>query len=397
RDSWGSLPARVLRPQLAVFLLLTPALVFFTGQFSPWAPLVNVIAIPLVGMLIVPLCLVGTALLFLLPATGQWLLGVAEALLDACFAMLAWVAAQGGVVTVPGHVGLWAALSAAVAALLWLLPMPARQRLLTIPLCLPLLFPRLEPAPEHGEFHSHILDVGQGLAVVVQTANHVLLYDSGARYHQEFDLGEAVVVPVLKRLGRPVLDGVVISHWDNDHSGGLESVLAAFAVARRYGPDRIGPLWQQCSPQSWRWDGVLFAFMRSPAQATAGNNSSCVLRISGAHYSLLLPGDIERAVERDLVLQYGEGLHSEVLVVPHHGSATSSSWPFIKTVNPQLVIYSAGFGNAFGHPAELVQDRYAVLGTVPVNTGASGMVSIESGEGGLKISSYRDRHPRYWR
>ncbi len=397
QDGSASRVKRWLKPQLAVFLLLVPALIYFTGQFSPWAPLVNLVAIPLVGLVIVPLCLITVAGLFLWADLGEVLLTATDFLIIHSLEVLGWVADHGGAVSITTGSSPWPPLFAGLAALLWLLPMTARLRLLSIPLCLPLLLPRHTPGPEPGQFHGHILDVGQGLAVVIQTHKHTLLYDTGAWYHEEFDLGEAVVVPVLRSLGSKLLDGVVISHWDNDHAGGLESVLASFPVARRYAPDTELPGWQHCGARSWQWDGVEFQFLRGN-QPGEGNNSSCVLRISTESYSLLLPGDIERAVERQLAVNHPETLHSDVMLAPHHGSNTSSSWPFIKKVDPQWVIYSAGFGNAFGHPATVVQERFKQLGAGALTTHATGMITLQPdpASGAPQFTRYRDRHPRYW-
>ena len=260
----------------------------------------------------------------------------------------------------------------------------------------------------------HVLDVGQGLSIIVRTRNHALLYDTGAQLSADFNLGAAVVVPTLRALDIRALDAVVISHGDNDHAGGLPGIEKAVAIGRLLGNRadlNTGTAVQLCAEQdAWNWDGVEFRFLSSGLQYAGENNSSCVLQISSSAGSVLLPGDIEREAEVQVVKNYGSELASTVLLAPHHGSQTSSSYAFLKRVEPDYVVFSAGYRNSFGHPHQRVLARYAEFGARALNTSASGMISFEfggawqgsAGAGGAaqgEIATpgeYRRQKIRYW-
>lgn len=408
---------RWLAPQVVVFVALAPLLAAWTGQLALLAPLINLVAIPVVGLFVVPLCLAGVGLLFVCAPLAavvllcaDRVLGLVWSGLQVCAAVSSpWLLWQVGPVSMP------ALLCAVGAMLLVLTPFPWWRRWLCLPLGLPLLLPVAAAMPA-DEAQLHILDVGQGLAVIVQTAEHALVYDTGARLSPEFSLSTAVVLPVLRRLGIERLDALVISHFDNDHGGGLEDLLAAVPVARWYSSDRQQALARlrpgaSANPalraeacqrgQEWDWDGVLFRFLHPPplsGVAVSANDNSCVLQIRFGEQGVLLPGDIERGAERQLVRSIGTGLGSDLLIAPHHGSDTSSSYPFLKQVRPGFVVFTAGYRNRFGHPASAVLRRYRELATRILVTHETGMLSFRLRRHGplAPPRSFRAERPRYW-
>ena len=395
---------RSLRPQLAVALALLAPLLFWTGQASLLGPLVNLAAIPLVGFVIVPLCLAATCcLLFsetvagLLFALAQWLLrgllaGLESAAeLGASYALLAPSASD----------ALSLALTA-LACLLLLLPRGFPARCIAGVLLLPLLL-----APDRKEreelLRLHVLDVGQGLAVLVETRRHVLLYDTGASFSPDASIGDRIVLPVLDAMAIRRLDAVVLSHADDDHSGGFPAIAAAMPMDRVYSsfdpPSAPVAAWPCRDYVNWRWDGVEFRFLHPASPRDSDNNNSCVLQIRAGDFRALLPGDIEAGVERELAAGYRRELRSDVLLAAHHGSNTSSSWPFLKMTDPDYIVFAAGYRNAFGHPAARVIGRAGFFTSRLLNTSELGMISmIVPGRGApLRVTGFRREYPRYWR
>ena len=296
------------------------------------------------------------------------------------------------------------------AALLLLLPKGVCRRGLIVPLILPFI-PLSKSIGSTSEIENslrvHIIDVGQGLSVIVQTAGHTLLFDSGANLSPDFNIGSAVVVPALRALGITRLDTVVISHGDNDHAGGLSGIRGQMAIdeiianATDVDPDVEATLCDTVS--DWNWDGVEFRFLQTGLDFPDENNNSCVLQLRFSGVAILLPGDIEREAELQLVLRYGDELASTVLLAPHHGSISSSSYGLLKRVRPDYVIFSAGYHNSFGHPHETVVARYGEFSTEMLTTSRTGMISFDFGVGALsapvnvKAQIYREQNIRYWR
>jgi competence protein ComEC len=245
-----------------------------------------------------------------------------------------------------------------------------------------------------------ILDVGQGLSQVVQTQNHTLLFDTGARYPSGFNLGESVINPYLKAKQINSLDKIIISHADNDHIGGLIDVLPAFEVGEilTSTPNKITRQSSYCyAGQQWRWDGVLFEIL-NPTQNTRlkGNNASCVLKVSTDQFSVLLSADIEKKTEKRLVKYQREQLNSDILISPHHGSKTSSTQGFLDAVSPSIVVVSSGYQNRFNHPAQQIIDRYKANNIKLINSNCAGQISIKLGTE-ISINEYRKDNARYYR
>ena len=348
-----------VRLQLWITLALLPLTLGFFGLLSWLAPLANIVAIPIVGTLIVPMALIGLGV--------GWL---SSTLQDMC-----WVAAihiiQGLnsyltlLAQIPYGKQIWL-LSAShllflsVALALWLLPKGMLPRLLTPFLLLPVLF--RWPSVAQGEAQLSIIDVGQGLSILIQTQHHALLYDTGANQNA----GERIINRYLHWRGVQRLNGLMISHNDKDHTGGADALMQQFvpqqvwysATPEGYQLPPKTPQQLCVAGQRWQWDRVRFEVL-SPitgAYYDKDNNRSCVLRVSGEGFSVLLTGDMELPAET-MLLKQGASLQSEVLVLGHHGSKTSSSEPFLAAVKPKLAIVSAGYHNQFKHPSPSVITR----------------------------------------
>ncbi|MFW5969548.1 MAG: ComEC/Rec2 family competence protein, partial [Halofilum sp. (in: g-proteobacteria)] len=264
---------------------------------------------------------------------------------------------------------------------------------------LPLLF--WHPArPDEGEVRLHLLDVGQGLAAVIRTRDHTLVYDTGARFSARFDAGSAVVVPFLRARGVRRIDALVLSHLDNDHAGGRDAVLADLAPAVLWSsaPRRLDRDARLCGRgRGWTWDGVRFRFLHpDPDDALTGNDASCVLRIDAPGGSLLLPGDIEETAEWRLLAR-GADLGADVVVAPHHGSLTSSTPDFVRSVDPDHVLYAVGYRNRWNFPRPEVVARWAPANGLGTDCAGAIRVSIHPEAGVSEPRGWRQLAPRLWR
>jgi competence protein ComEC len=386
---------------LLMTLALLPLTVWFFGQASLVAPLANLVAVPFVSFVIVPFDLVACALLFAWPWAGRLLLHACAHLVDALWWMLQYLAAWPAAMQYLPETSLLAFALACVGAVWLLAPRGVPARALGALALLPLCWPRTT-LPADGAFRATIIDVGQGLSVLVRTRSHALLVDTGARYPSGFDLGQAAVVPALHALGVTHLDGLVISHGDNDHSGGAASVLSAYPGTPVWGGEPArGPVpMRQCDAgQHWRWDGVDFRLLRPPAPVMVhGNDAGCVLLVGGAGGRLLLPADTSSKVEPDIARAVPPG-PPLVLLVPHHGSKTSSSAAYLQALHPELAIASTGYLNGYHHPAAEVVARYTTLGIPLLDTPDTGAVRIAFPADAPPriLSEARLRQARYWR
>ena len=395
------------RAQWAITLGLIPLMLALFQQVSLVSPLANAIAIPVVTFAVVPFALASIVV--------PW-----DLLLLVAHQVFAWLAVLLEVLSaLPSAVWqqhappLWTVL-AGVFGVLWLLAprgIPGRAIglawLLPLFVCLPLL-------PAEGAFRMTVLDVGQGLAVLVQTHAHNLLYDTGPRYSDTADAGNRIIAPVLRASGIARLDRLVVTHADNDHSGGAASLLQVIPIvefwsslplehpliAQRAQPPAVGTC---MAGQRWHWDGIDFEVLH-PTEEGYGNpkaktnDLSCVLLIHGAGGSVLLTGDIEAKSEGELVQRNPGGLHANVLVVPHHGSRTSSTTSFIAAVTPHTAAFTAGYRNRFGHPRQDVVDRYRAAGSERLRTDLDGALTFDFVPGEpVHKRLERVASPRYWR
>ena len=420
--AWG-------RAQWAVTLGMLPALLVLFQQFSLVSPLANFVAIPLVGLVITPLALAASlpGLGFLLPL-AHWLTSLLMAaiqfLSDLPVATWQQAAPPLAYVVIALLGGVW-----------MLLPRGFPARWLGLLAFLPLLnFSPLRPEPNTA--HITVLDVGQGLAVHVQTANHDLLFDAGPAYSADADSGNRIIVPYLRALGVRALDMLIVSHADRDHSGGAESVLGMLPVKQiksslpfEHALSAQALVHTDCiAGEAWEWDGVRFEVLHPDAElmrhraAHKTNDLACVLRIAVVGRAVLLTSDIEAEQELVLVKQMQQqklpsnravaqetrsaplrvvtrrpkNLAAEVMVVPHHGSRTSSTAEFIAAVGAREVIYPVGYRNQFGHPKPDVVARYFASGANAHRTDSDGAVTIALSAEGVQLAHQRLIDQRYW-
>ncbi len=387
---WG-----MLREQWLITLALAPLTLLLFGQVSLVGLLANALAIPWVTLLVTPLSLLGVLWAPLWDAAAQTVLWLGWVL--AGLAALPW--ATYSVAQAP----LWAGVAAVLGGLLLVLRLPWAMRFSGLPLLLPVLLWQ-PPRPAPGQFELLAADIGQGNAVLVRTAEHALLYDAGPRYANDSDAGQRVLVPLLRALDVR-LDRLVLSHRDSDHTGGGGAVLSAQPQA-----DLLSSLEDahelqslrhssRCvSGQAWEWDGVQFEVLYPQAEdygkARRSNALSCVLRVSNGVQTVLLAGDIEKAQEARLVAT-GPALRADWLLVPHHGSKTSSTAAFLDAVAPHTALAQAGYRNRFGHPAAEVVARYEERGVHLLNSAQCGAAHWHSGQP-HQTRCERQMHARYW-
>ncbi|MCE5181578.1 MAG: DNA internalization-related competence protein ComEC/Rec2 [Betaproteobacteria bacterium] len=389
--------------QWAVTMGLVPALLLMFQQVSIVSPLANAFAIPVISLAVVPLTLAGT----ILPL--DFLLLLAHQVMALCMAALEWLSRMPDAVWQQHAPPLWTVLAAVIGILWMLLPRGFPVRWLGMFGLAP-MFLVLPPQPAQGGLWIAVLDVGQGLAVVVQTRNHALLYDTGPRFTADADSGSRIVVPYLRAVGIKRLDGLVVTHDDSDHSGGAVSVLDAVPVgwlASSLPADSpILPHAKKSLPcfagQSWEWDGVRFEMLHPTWESYADvrirkNDRGCTLKITSPYGSVLLPADIERESEEEVLTRTPAALPATLLVAPHHGSKTSSTEAFISQVNPSIVVFTAGYRNSFGHPKPEVVERYRALGSGLYRSDQDGAVLLRFGkEEGVALQTWRQERRRYW-
>lgn len=390
----------LLRVQWVAGVGLLPLTLVMFQHGSLISPLANLIAVPWVSFLVVPLVLVGVGLSPLTPWVAETLWGLAHLAVWGLWPVLEHLAGWPG--------GQWRAappawtLLPALLGLAWFMaPRPWPNRWVGLLLLLPMLWPpRVEL--ETGAFRVAMLDVGQGLAVVVMTAEHTLVFDTGPRFSPRFDAGEAAVVPYLRHKKRSRIDTLIISHGDNDHIGGADAVLSRLPVTSvlSRNPARLDhPRSIEClAGQAWVWDQVAFRILHPPPFWAEDNASSCVLQVRGAGGSLLLTGDVEGLGEAVLRQSQGPALVSDILVLPHHGAASSLSESFLDRVSPRLALVSTGFDNRFGHPDERVLERLVRRQIPMLDTAREGAFHVDvHPDTGVRVrAGYRHEGRRHW-
>ncbi len=394
-----------MRAQALITVGMVPLTLALFQQVSLIAPLANAMAIPLVTFAVVPLALAGVVV----PADLLW--QIAHAVLSALMWLLEQLADAPSAVW-QQHAPVVPALIAAGFGVIWLAaPRGTPLRALGALWLLPLFLVRPAPPPV-GAFRMTVLDVGQGLAVAIETHARALLYDTGPRYSETADAGSRIVAPYLRGAGIARLDAMVVSHQDNDHSGGTVSLLHIMPIGRLLSSvladspllaalPKDGPTVIRCeSGQRWEWDGVVFSLLHpTPAEyadpRVKTNDLSCVLRIDSPHGSALLTGDIEAVSEGSLLDREAARLRADVLVVPHHGSRSSSTPAFVAAVAPQVAVFTPGYRNRYGHPRPEIVARYARSQTW--RTDLHGALTFTfSAAGSLHPRAERDFGRRYW-
>jgi len=409
----------LFREQWVITLALTPLTLLLFGQVSLVGLLANALAIPWVTLLVTPLAMLG--------ALWSALWGVAAWAIEVLGVFLGWLAAWPWATVSTAQAPVWAGVAGVLGGVLLAMRLHWRWRLLGVPLLLPVLLWQA-PQPPVGQFELLAADIGQGNAVLLRTAHHALLYDAGPRFSLESDAGNRVLVPLLRALDVP-LDMLVLSHRDSDHTGGAQPVLMMQPGATLLSSIELAHSLQtlrrasRCIVgQHWQWDGVTFEVLHPQAMdyddSHKTNAMSCTLRISNGAQTVLLAGDIEQAQEAKLVARWGKNaqpgqtgdmatgeatgaatgvghLRADVLLVPHHGSKTSSSAAFLDAVQPRFALVQAGYRNRFGHPASPVLVRYAEHHVTVVDTPRCGAAGWQSWQPDA-VRCEREVQQRYW-
>jgi competence protein ComEC len=351
-------------------------------------------------LIVVPLVLLGIVLLAFTFPVGEFVLHLAGQALAFFWPFLEYLSSL--------EFNLWhsptpstlAFVTGMIGVLILLLPKGMPARWIGVFWLIPLLSPHSE-TPETGEFWLAQLDVGQGLASVIQTQGHILIYDTGDKFSERFNAADAVIIPYLKQQNIPRPDLLIVSHGDRDHIGGAKVLLRKYpemkvltSIEAKIGNANV----EKCiEGQRWQWDGVDFEIL-NPAHAEdyQGNNSSCVLKVSNDKHSILMAGDIEQASESRLIRTQLEKLSANLLIAPHHGSKTSSSLAFINAVAPDFVVFPVGYRNRFGFPKQDIISRYESRQVKILNTARDGALLFRFEDPEMLISRYRHDNQRFW-
>ncbi len=375
---------------------LAPLLIYFFQQISIISPFANFITVPVISFLVVPSVL----FMFISPFITEQCLALINILLQGLDIILSMMAdlpyaaistAKAPIITVPLTL---------LAVFLLMAPKGLPARWLGLVFLLPSFFINIEK-PKQGEVTTTLLDVGQGLSAVIETANHILVFDTGAKYSNKFNMGDAVVVPFLESKGIERVNTLLISHGDNDHSGGALSIIKQKNVLNIL--TSVPNSLEQYSPilcmrgQEWEWDQVWFEILSPTEDFIDGkNNNSCVLKVSSIHGKILFTGDIEKPAEDWLVTNSADQLNSDILIAPHHGSKTSSTTPFLKQVSPKMILIPVGYRNRFLFPHQQVLERYKNLNIPWMSTAESGALTIQMKSNSAQFDSYRKSQIKYW-
>lgn len=388
--------------QWAMTIGLIPLLLGLFQQVSLVSPIANAFAIPLVSLVVVPLALLGAVLPWGIPL---WL---AHNVMGWTMSLLEWLDGLPQAVWTQHAPPAWS-IAAGMLGVLWILsPRGFPARWLGLVLLLPMFLNTPQP-PAPDTLRLVIFDVGQGLAVAAQTRHHALLYDAGPDFSDGADSGNRILVPSLRAMGISRLDGLVLTHDDTDHTGGAASIMQAMPIGWLSSSLPDGhPLLQtttdkrHCTDgQAWQWDGVQFEILHPDAGSYApgkirDNDRGCVLRISIGNQHILLAADIEKESESQLLREHPDKLPAALLVVPHHGSKTSSTEKFIAAVRPEYAVFTVGYLNRFGHPKQEVVQRYADSGSTLLRSDEDGAILVGMDAHGLEVERYRKTHRHYW-
>ena len=388
--------------QWAMSIGLIPLLLGLFQQVSLVSPLANAVAIPLVSLIVVPLSLLGAALPIDTP------LQLAHLAMDGVIHFLEWLNAMPQVVWQQHAPPTWSIVAGMLGVLVILLPRGFPARWTGFLLLMPMFLNTPEPPAAHT-LRMIIFDVGQGLAVVAQTRQHTLLYDAGPDFSGDADSGNRILIPALHAMGINQLDGLMLTHDDIDHTGGAASVMQNIPTGWLSSSlDDEHPLSQQINNirrcqngQTWQWDGVNFEVLYPDVNSYAeekikDNDRSCVLRISIGDQHILLTADIERKSEWQLLKRNADKLPATLLLVPHHGSNTSSTVEFINAVSPDYAVFTVGYRSRYGHPKPEVTQRYRDAGIQLLRSDMDGAIVVEMNAQGIQLERYRMTHRRYW-
>lgn len=387
------------RVQWVISFGLMPLSLLLFQECSIISFVANSIAIPWLAFLILPFCFLGTLFLYLSPAVGKYFLLIADQNLSGLWKLLTWFAQLHYATwqhAIPSTIIFFISL---IGILLLMLPAGFAGRCLGLIWLMPLIF--YQPIkPRMGDFWMTLLDVGQGLSVVIQTHKHTLIYDTGPRFANQ-DTGERVLLPYLRMLAITELDSLIISHGDNDHIGGATILLKTFPIRmiKSSVPDKLTSASYCLSGDTWQWDQVQFSILYPTTNDLhLGNDSSCVLQIDNGVQKLLLTGDIEKHAEKNLLARISKQLSADVLIAPHHGSKTSGLKEFIYTVAPSYVLFPIGYRNRYHFPHPSVIQTYQQIHAKQLDTAHSGAIQMkfDKTKQNLQVQEYRLKHKHYW-
>jgi competence protein ComEC len=398
----GRLPQRGVwwrwgRVQWVVAFALAPLLFLLFNQASLISPLVNLILVPWFSLVLVPLVLLSILTLWL-PLPHDFLVQVSATLAQQTLVLLHWIGESHHALIYRPDLPLWSWLLGLIGISLLLLPRGLPGRPLGLLILAPMLF-NSPQRPQYGEVLFTLLDVGQGLSCVVETAGHTLVYDTGPAYASGFNTAEAVLLPYLRSRGISRIDRLLISNADRDHAGGVELLHRGIPIESLFSGEPVERISSaRClAGQQWQWDGVVFRILHpeSEDRFRNANDTSCVLQVEAGAGRLLIPGDVEQDAERMLVERYAQTLQSDILVAPHHGSNTSSSQDFVTHTRPAYVLFSTGYRNRFGFPKATVMARWESAGATLFNSAETGAVQflLGSAEQELQPRLYRANQP----
>lgn len=386
--------------QLNITLALLPPTLLFFQQFPVWSPLANLIAIPWVGCTVLPLSLLAALLTPMSVPLQAWTLDLAALTMEGLWHILRWLDQWPGMVLYRPAPPLWTLIFALPGMVLLLAPRGLPSRWLGMLLCLPLLWPPAA-APAFGGFWFTLLDVGEGLAAVVRTRDHTLVYDTGRRLGTTLDTGRAALAPFLRYHGAERVDLLIVSHDDSQHTGGVRSLRELLPIDRILtsapGQTPIDGAEPCQAAQSWEWDSVRFQILHPPPTGFSGDEASCVLKVEGTAGRVLLPGDIETGGEMTLARNYGDRLAAEVLVAPHQGRRNLSTSAFLDAVQPRYILFATGYHNRYGYPRPDTVARYQGTGATLLDSSYEGALTfrLEPGQS-LEPERYRQEDRRYW-
>ncbi len=404
--------AGAVNTQIAVTLGLLPVTLVLFQEVSIISPVANAFAIPVVSLIVVPITLAGALLPF------DFILQLAHLVMSWCYAALAFLSELPNAVWQSHAPVRWTAVLAMVGVVWLLLPRGAAMRWVGAAAMLP-MFMVLPPSPKEGELWVTLLDVGQGLATVVRTAKHALVYDTGPRWNPDADSGNRIIAPYLRGEGIRVLDALIVSHADEDHSGGAKSIIDMRrpkwvltsmdekSEILRGAAEVMRCEWMEGGGDSWHWDGVDFDIIHPAKEAydikgVKTNNLGCTLKITAPGGSILMTADIEKQSENQLVERFRDEptvLKSDVMVVPHHGSRTSSTDTFIDAVSPTMALVPVGYLSRFRHPNGAVMERYTARKMPIYRTDFLGAITLKfspDAKGKPLMSTFRQQSQRYW-
>jgi len=404
--------------QVVIGFGLMPFVLLFFNESSIISPIANFVVVPVFSFIIVPIIFIAGCFIFIAPSLSGMLFAIVIFVLDKVWVFLEYLAKLSFSTVQINNITFLIFIFSIIGILLLFLPKKFPSKLLAPIFFLPLFFSKFD-RPDFGSAKITLLDVGQGLSVVIQTQYHVLVYDTGPRYSKSFNTGKTVVLPYLQSIGISNIDKIVISHGDNDHIGGIKSIVDTITVRTILTsvPDKvklkIKPKNQIITIKTcdnkmrWSWDGVDFSLIHpEPSTALRKNNASCVLRVSTKtigqrknkyQNAILLTGDIEAKAELKIINNETLDISANILIAPHHGSITSSTKSFIKKINPDFVLYPVGYRNRYHFPSNIVSERYKKLGIKSYSTSEYGAITFNLNSFKIKKPElYRVSYGRFW-